>query len=104
MCSYCLVEMALRHPDVSQNKRATDRNKDVAGHPHIRHEIDKGSMGCLQVPARPICDPQKRSQDSALVIVTPRQEIERPPGVRHGAGHIAESLGMCGTGSGYRRW
>ena len=32
------------------------------------------------------------------------QEIEGLPGVPYRAGHIAESLGMKGTGSGYRRW
>src|SRR4028119_472162 len=104
MCSYCLVEPSLRHPDVSQNKRATDRNKDVAGHPHIRHEIGKGPMGRLQVSARPVCDRQERSWDSTREIGALRQEIECPPSVRHGAGHIAERLGMSGTGGGYRRW
>jgi hypothetical protein len=96
------VETPLRSPDVSQDKYAADSEKDVAGYLTISQGLGQVMVGCLQVSVRQSGQPQERGCRSAPQMVSLRQEVECPPGVFHGAGTIAESLGNIGSGFGYR--
>ena len=88
-----LVETTLRNPYIGQGDCATDGVRDVPGPLQTRHAIGIRPVRCLEIPARPGCEPQERRCRSAPEMVVLRYEVERPPGVFHGAGHIAQQPG-----------
>ena len=74
---------------------ATDlRNGDVAGHLLMRHAIGKHSGGLPPDPRSSSRRAPGARGRSAPKMVVLGQEVERPPGVFHGAGHIAASQGI----------
>ena len=97
-----LVETTLRNPDIRQGDGATDCVRDVPGLLQLRHALGIRPVRCLEIPARPGGESQERRCRSALEMVVLRDEVERPPGVFHGAGHIAQSQGLSGTVHGDR--
>src|SRR6266853_462920 len=100
--AHCLAQTTLRNPYISQGDRATDGVRDVPGPLHPRHAIGIRLMRCLEIPTRPICESQEPRCRSAPEMVILRDEVEYPPGVFHGVGHIAQSQGTCGTVNGDR--
>ena len=86
-----LAETTLRNPYISQGDCATDCVRDVPGLLHTSHAIGKHPVCCLEIPARPGCESQERRCRSAPEMVVLRYEVEHPPGVFHGAGHIAQA-------------
>ena len=97
-----LAETTLRNPYISQSDCAIDCVRDVPGQLHTSHAIGKHPVCCLEIPARPGCESQERRCRSAPEMVVLRYEVERPPGVFHGGGHIAPSQGQSGTVHGDR--
>ena len=100
--THCLAETTLRNPYIRQGDCATDCVRDVPGLLQTRHAIGIRPVRCLEIPARPGGKSQERRCRSAREMVILRCEVERPPGVFHGVGHIALSQGKCGTVHGDR--
>src|SRR5260370_28448914 len=65
VCTQSLVEATLRNPYISQGDGTTDGVRDVPGHAHVCHAIGKQPVCCLEIPARPGCEPQERRCRSA---------------------------------------
>ena len=78
-------------------------SEDVAGCPQFHRVIGEDPVGGFQVSACPVGKPQERGCLFAPEMVCLGREVERPLSIRHGAGHIAESLSMIGAGDGYCR-
>ena len=97
-----LAETTLRNPYISQGDGATDGVRDVPGLLQTRHAIGIRPVRCLEIPARPGGESQERRCRSAPEMVVLRDEVERPPGVFHGVGHIAPRQGQSGTVHGDR--
>src|SRR6266536_819991 len=70
---------------------------DVPGPLQPRHAFGIRRVRRLEVPARPGREPQEPRCPGTAEVVLLRRTIERPPGVPHGAEHIAPSQGLCGT-------
>src|SRR6266508_6277490 len=104
VCTHCLGETTLRNPYISSGDCATDCVREVPGLVHPRHALGIRPVRCLEIPTRPVCESQERRCRSAPQMVFLRYELERPPGVCHGLGHIASSQGLPGTVYGDRTW
>src|SRR6266545_2875933 len=100
--THCLVETTLRNPYISPGDCAPDCVRDVPGPLHMSHAIGIHAVGGLEIPARPECESQERHCPSTPEMVVLRDEVERPPGVCHGAGHIAQNEGLSRTPHGDR--
>src|ERR1044071_7652185 len=61
-------------------------------------------MRCLEIPARPCCQPQQRHCRSTLELVVLWEQLERPPRVGHSIGDMAQRLGLSGTVHGDGAW
>ena len=97
------VEAALRDPDLGQGDGAIDGVRDVPRHPHTRYAIGKRPVRSIKIPACPMRQPQQRRCRAAPKLVVLRHEIEHPPGVARGGGHVAQRLGLRGVIDGDRR-
>ncbi len=91
--AHCLVETTLRYPYIRQGDSAPEGVREVPGPLHPCHALGIRPVRCLQIPARPGGESQEPRCRSAPEMVVLRCEVERPPGVCHGAGHIAQSQG-----------
>jgi pSer/pThr/pTyr-binding forkhead associated (FHA) protein len=66
------VETSLRYPDISQDKHATDGEKEVAGTLKISQSLGQVPVGCLQLSVRQLSQPQQRSGRSASNMIVLR--------------------------------
>ena len=97
-----LAETTLRDPDVGQGDRAPDHVREVTGLLQARHAGGVPAARGLEIPARPGGERQEPGCASAPEVVVLADEVERPPGMGHGAGHIAEDQGLSGPVHGDR--
>ena len=97
-----LAQATLREPDVGQAERAPDHVGEVPGLLQARHAIGVPAGGRLEIPGRPAGECQERGSSSTCKVVVLADEVERPPGMGHGAGHIAEDPGLAGPVHGDR--
>ena len=74
-------------------RRAPDCVRDVPGHLQMSHALGIRLVRCLQIPTRPGGEPQERRRRSAPEMVVLGDEVEHPPGVFHGVGHVAQQPG-----------
>src|SRR6476659_3904931 len=99
-----IVEATLRDPYSSQGSYAIDCVRDVPGLLQTRHAIGIRPVCCLEISARPICEPQEPRCPAACHMVVLGCEVERPLGICHGPWHIASSQGQSGTGNRDHTW
>ena len=76
-----------------QGDCAIDRVIEVSGLLQLGHAFGIRSVGCLEIPARPICESQERHCSAAPEMVVNGCEFERPPDVCHGFWYIAPNQG-----------
>ena len=83
----------LAQPDVRQRDRAAEDIGDVPGPPQSRHALGVRRVPASRSPLVQNASPRSPAAEARHEVVVLKRKIERPPGVRDGAGHIAPQPG-----------
>ena len=97
-----LAQPTLREPDVGQGEPAPDDVREVTGLLQARHGRGIPAGRRLEIPARPGGECQEPGCASTRKVVVLADEVQRPPGMGRGAGHVAEDQGLAGPVHGDR--
>ena len=97
--THCLARTTLRHPYIRQGDCTIDCVRDVPRLLQTRHALGIRLVRCLEISARPGCEPQEPRCPSARHMVVLWCEVECPLGIGHGRWHIAPRQGQPGMGN-----
>ena len=97
-----LAETTLRNPYIRQGHGATECVGVVPGPLQTGHASGIRLVRWLEIPARPRCQAEQRGGGSTAKMIVLRSEVQRPPGILHGAGHIAQHQSEARTVDGDR--
>src|SRR5947209_124285 len=98
----CLAETTLRDSYVRQRYGATEYVREIPDPLYESSALGIHPIACLEISARPECQPEESCGRSPAEMVVLWHEVERLLGVVHGTGHIALSHGQPGTVHGDR--
>lgn len=94
--SQCIVESALRHPDVGQRDSARHDIREVASLVEARHCIGVIPVRGVEIGVRPLSQTDERKCRSAAEVVVVPEKFERPPSMADRASMITEELSEPG--------
>jgi hypothetical protein len=100
--AHCVAEPTLGDPDVGLDEGTADDGGEVTSPLQARHALGIQAVRCLEIPGRPGNESQQprcRTTSGKIILA---DEVEHPPGMGHGAGHIAHGHGLGRTVEGDR--
>src|SRR5205823_10414483 len=100
--AHCIAEPTLRNPYIRQADRGAECVGDVPSSLQTRLTTRPRLVRSLEIPARPGGKSQESGGPSAPEMVVLRHQVERPLGMDHGRGDIAQSQGKASTMHGDR--
>jgi len=92
-----LPETPLHEVDVSNRDGAADHVGAVPGLLQACHGIGIPTQRFIEIPARPAGERQEGGRRPTSEMIVLHDEVERPPGLGHRAGHIAEDQCLPGA-------
>ena len=98
-----LPETPLGDPDVGQDDRAADHVREVAGLLQTGRGIGVPAVRGSEIRVRPRGESQQGGCRTPRDMIILADQVQRAPGMSHGAGHVAEDPGLAGTVDGDRR-